>query len=175
MNEPRPQTVKEKEKFSSHGRTGFLILRGKWGLAVDKLLLWISGYSLITAQYAWAAGDTYQQTLMLYTTGAKSGKKRIASLPYFDVDGKFVVRGSNGGGPTDPHWVHNIRANGAIKVRAARKTSTMRAHVATGDERAELYQKLCRMSRSTAYYQKMCAPRELPLVVLVQKPGTDPN
>jgi deazaflavin-dependent oxidoreductase (nitroreductase family) len=166
VSENRPQSVREKEKFSSHGRTRFLILRGKWGLAIDKVLLWLTGYSLVTAQYAWAGGDTYQTTLMLYTTGARSGKQRVACLPYYRVDDSLVVRGSNGGGPTDPHWAHNIRANEMVKVRVARRTQTMKAHVASGDEREALYKTLCKMSRSTAYYQQMCAPRELPLVVL---------
>ncbi len=166
MSEHRPQSVKEKEKFSSYGRTSVLILRGKWGLAIDKVLLWLTGYSLVTAQYAWAAGDSYQDTLMLYTTGARSGKKRVASLPYYRVEDKLVVRGSNGGGPTDPHWAHNIRANDAVRVRVARRTLAMKAHVASGEEREQLYATLCKMSRSTAYYQQMCAPRELPLVVL---------
>ena len=170
MSEQRPQSVKEKEKFSSHGNTGFLILRGKWGLQVDKVILWLTGYSLVTAQYAWAAGDSYQSTLMLQTTGARTGQRRVACLPYYQVGENLVVRGSNGGGATDPHWVHNIRANAGVTIRANRKTRTMNAHVAQGTEREELYATLCKLSRSTAYYQQMCAPRELPLVVLRSMP-----
>jgi len=40
------------------------------------------------------------------------------------------------------------------------------AHVAEGAERERLFERLCAISPSTAGYQRMCAPRELPLVVL---------
>lgn len=129
MNEPKPQvephqrpsSVREKEKFSSGGRPWMLILHGKWGLAIDKVLVWATGYSLMTAQYAWA---------------------------------------------TDPAWVHNIRANPHAWIRLQRKNRAVHAHVAQGEERRRLYDILCKKSRSTAGYQHMCAPRELPLVVL---------
>lgn len=166
MTEQRPQSVKEKERFSSHGNTRFIVLRGKWGLAVDKVVLWLTGYSLITAQYARAAGDSYQPTLMLYTKGARSGKQRLACLPYYRVGEHLIVRGSNGGGATDPHWVHNIRAHGEVRVRIRRSTRATCAHVASGEERAHLYEALCKLSRSTSYYQTMCSPRELPLAVI---------
>ena len=38
--------------------------------------------------------------------------------------------------------------------------------VAEGEERERIYENLCQQSRSTYGYQKMCHPRELPLVVL---------
>ncbi|MFK8020190.1 MAG: nitroreductase family deazaflavin-dependent oxidoreductase [Pseudomonadales bacterium] len=162
----RPETTAEKERFSSGGRTWMLVLHGKWGLAIDNVLVWLSGYSLMTAQYAWANQTTYTDTLMIRTIGAKSKQLRTACLPYFQVGGDLVVRGSNGGGPTDPHWVHNIRANEHAWIRVNRKNRPVSAHVASGEERDALYAELCRMSSSTEGYQLMCAPRELPLVVL---------
>jgi deazaflavin-dependent oxidoreductase (nitroreductase family) len=164
--DPRPTTSKEKEQFSSRGNRSWLILRGQWGLSVDKALVWTTGWSLVTAQYAWAAGDTYVPTLMLWTVGAKSGKIRSACLQYFRVGDALVTRGSNGGGPTDPHWVHNVRANPQAWIRVNRSNRPVRAHVASGDERERIYAELARQSRSTELYAKMCAPRELPLVVL---------
>jgi len=143
-----------------------LVLRGQWGLRVDRALLWTTGYSLVTAQYAWATGQPYTDTLMLTTTGARTGALRTACLPYFRVGDDLVVRGSNGGGPTDPHWVHNVRAHPEARVRLHRRERPVRAHVATGDERARLFAELSRQSASTEAYQRMCAPRELPLVVL---------
>lgn len=166
-NHERPESIAEKEKFSSGGRPWMLILHGKWGLAIDKVIVWISGYSLMTAQYAWAAGNTYVDTLMVTTIGAKSRLLRTACLPYFEVGDKLIIRGSNGGGATDPHWVHNVRANPHAWVRIHRKKRAVRAYVAAGEEREELYEILCKISKSTAQYQQMCAPRELPLVVLV--------
>jgi deazaflavin-dependent oxidoreductase (nitroreductase family) len=164
--DPRPTTSREKEQFSSRGHRSFLILRGRWGLAVDKAIVWTTGYSLVTAQYAWATGDSYVPTLMLWTIGAKSGRVRSACLPYFRVGDDLVIRGSNGGGATDPHWVHNVRARAQAWIRVGRRSREVRAHVAQGEERERVYADLARQSRSTAMYAKMCAPRELPLVVL---------
>ncbi|MEM9177942.1 MAG: nitroreductase/quinone reductase family protein, partial [Myxococcota bacterium] len=113
-----------------------------------------------------ANGVAYSPTLLLYTTGARTGKRRRCGLPYFEVDGSYVVRGSNGGGPTDPHWCHNVRANPQARIRVRGRTKSVRAHVAHGDERVALFEKLDALSPSTSQYQRMCAPRELPLVVL---------
>ncbi len=162
----RPETVAEKETFSSGGRRHLILLRGKWGLAIDNWILWSTGYSLITKQYTWANGAPYQPTLMLYTRGARTGRIRRCGLPFFEVDGQYIVRGSNGGGPTDPHWCHNVRACGDARIRIKGRTRPVHAHVAEGAERARLYERLSEMSPSTVAYQKMCAPRELPLVVL---------
>lgn len=162
----RPETTAEKEQFSSGGNRHLILLRGKWGLAIDTVVLWLTGYSLMTKQYTYANGAPYQPTLLLYTTGAKSGKRRRCGLPYFRVDGDYVVRGSNGGGPTDPHWCHNVRANADAKIRVKGRSKAVRAHVAQGEERERLFKKLNEKSKSTEQYQAMCAPRELPLVVL---------
>ena len=165
----RPRTSADKRRFSSGGRTGFIILKGRGGRAVDTALVWGTGYSLITKQYALAGGRPYTPTLLLTTVGARTGRRRRAVLPYFRVGDDLVVRGSNGGGPTDPGWVHNVRANPAAWVRVRCRTRPALAHVATGAEREQLYDTLCRMSDMTRVYQDMCAPRELPLVVLRER------
>ena len=162
----RPQSVAEKEAFSSGGNRHLILLRGKWGLAIDTVFLWLTGYSLMTKQYAVANGIPYSPTLLLYTTGAKTGKKRRCGLPFFEVDGDYVVRGSNGGGATDPHWCHNVRANSEAKIRVRGRSRKVHAYVASGEEREVLFKKLDAISESTSQYQRMCAPRELPLVVL---------
>jgi len=162
----RPESVEAKERFSSGGRPHLLILRGKWGLAVDKAIVWTTGWSLMTQQYAWATGSPYFPTLMMWTIGARSRALRSCCLPYFRVGDDLVLRGSNGGGPTDPHWVHNVRAHPEAWIRVDRKTRPVEAHVAEGEEWRTLYAELCAQSRSTEAYQRMCAPRRLPLVVL---------
>ena len=162
----RPRTSADKRRFSSGGRTGFIILKGRWGRAIDKGLVWGTGYSLITKQYALAGGRPYTPSLLLTTIGARTGRRRTSVLPYFRVGDALVLRGSNGGGPTDPGWVHNVRANPAAWIRVRCRNRPVLAHVAVGDERVELYDELCRRSDMTRVYQEMCAPRELPLVVV---------
>lgn len=164
--EHRPQTAYEKARFSSGGRTHYIILRGKWGLAIDTAVLWLTGYSLMNKQYCLAHGTPYIPTLLLSTTGARTGKRRTCGLPYWRVGDDLIVRGSNGGGPTDPHWCHNIRKNSDVSIRVRRKTKRVKAHVSSGAERERLFEIMAKKSFSTEMYQNMCAPRELPLVVL---------
>ena len=164
--EHRPESAYEKAKFSSGGNMKWILLRGKWGLFIDRIVLTLTGYSLMTKQYSLAGGVPYQPTLLLTTTGARTGKARTCGLPFWEVDGARIVRGSNGGGPTDPHWVHNIRRNGDACIRLGWRSRPVKAHVSTGEERERLFKILDEQSKSTSMYQNMCAPRELPLVVL---------
>ncbi len=62
--------------------------------------------------------------LLLHTTGAKSGKQRIAPLAYFTVDGKMIIIGSKAGADTNPDWVHNLRANPRPTSRSAPMPTT---------------------------------------------------
>ena len=66
--------------------------------------------------------------LLLTTTGAKSGALRTQVLPYTDWERSYVVVGSNGGGPKDPGWVHNVRADGSawVRVKGRRVRGTRR-------------------------------------------------
>ena len=167
--EHRPQTPDEKAEFSASGNMRWIILRGKWGLAIDTAILKLIGYSLITKQYSLAQNHRYQPTLLLTTTGARTGQKRTCGLPYWEVEGKRIVRGSNGGGPTDPHWCHNIRKNPDAEINLGLLKGgkrKVRAHVSSGAEREHLYEIMDRLSKTTSMYQDMCTPRELPLVVL---------
>ena len=47
-------------RFSSGGRTGFIVLRGTWGRVIDRALVRWTGWSLITWQYTRASGRRYQ-------------------------------------------------------------------------------------------------------------------
>ena len=77
----RPRTSAEKEAFSSGGKRGRILLRGKWGLAIDRVVLWCTGYSPVTHQYALAGGEPYTSTLML--TGSMSILHTLSSYVPF--------------------------------------------------------------------------------------------
>ena len=155
-------------RFSARGNTRWIVLRGARGRAVDRFLVRHTGFSVITWQYAKAGGNGYQPTLLLTTIGRRSGALRTRALPYHEVDGAFVVIGSNGGGPRDPDWVHNVRADGAAWVRVRRRDVPVRAHVADGDEHARLYADITARRDSLARYQERATTfgRRVPLVVL---------
>ncbi|MGY4651768.1 deazaflavin-dependent oxidoreductase (nitroreductase family) [Mycobacterium sp. URHB0021] len=71
--------------------------------------------------------------LLLTTTGAKTGRNRLAVLADVSVEGRMIIVGSLGGAPNHPDWVHNLRANprasvevGGVRSRRRRPRATAR-------------------------------------------------
>lgn len=57
--------------------------------------------------------------VLLHTTGAKSGKPRIAPMMYFaEPEGLFVIA-SKAGTPENPAWFHNLVAHPEVHVEQA--------------------------------------------------------
>lgn len=54
--------------------------------------------------------DTGMPVIIIGTRGAKTGKVRKQGLMRVEHDGVYALVGSQGGAPTDPGWVHNLRA-----------------------------------------------------------------
>jgi F420H(2)-dependent quinone reductase len=79
--------------------------------------------------------------LLLTTTGRRSGQKRTAPVVYL-ADGKnLVVIGSNAGHSRTPAWSLNLKANPEAEVEVGRERRPVRARVAEGDERADLWRR----------------------------------
>ena len=160
--------IGERERFSSGGNTRWLILRGRWGVKLDRHIVRWTGFSVVTWQYAKAQGKAYRHVLLLTTTGARSSALRRSVLPYYEWEGMFVIVGSNGGGPKDPNWVFNLRANPQCRIRVKGRERPASARIAAGDERARV---LAAISAAEPFVLSYDAEtrrngRELPLVIL---------
>ena len=155
-------------EYSARGNTRWIVLRGPWGRAVDRFLVRHLGISVITWQYARAGGIPYKPTLLLTTIGRRSGRLRRRALPYHRDGEAYVVIGSNGGGPRDPDWVWNVRADEAAWIHVRRREVPVRAHVAEGAERERLFAMIGEHGDSLARYQARADTfaRTVPLVVL---------
>jgi deazaflavin-dependent oxidoreductase (nitroreductase family) len=158
-------------RFSSGGRGRFIVLRGPWGRAVDRALVRWTGWSMITWQYTRAAGRRYQPSLLLTTVGRQTGRLRSSVLPYYPVGDEVVVCGTRGGGPYDPLWVGNVRADPNCWLRVRRRLVPARAHVAEGAERGALFDAVAAQHGGLRRYQEQAATygREIPLVVLAPR------
>jgi deazaflavin-dependent oxidoreductase (nitroreductase family) len=154
--------------YSSRGNTRWILLKGSRGRAFDRALVRFSGFSFITWQYAKAAGVGYRSTLLLTTIGRRSGELRPRALPYHRDGDRFVVVGSNGGGPKDPDWVWNVRANSSAWVHVQRRKIAVRAHVAEDEEYERLFASIAAKGDSLPRYQERASQfgRTVPLVVL---------
>lgn len=79
--------------------------------------------------------------LLLTTTGRKSGQQRTAPVVYLADGENLVVIGSNAGHNRTPAWSLNLQANPEAEVELGRRRLPVRARVAEGEERADLWRK----------------------------------
>lgn len=106
-------------------------------------------------------------TLLLTTTGRKSGRPSILPLIYRPTgDGGYCVIASKGGAPAHPAWFLNLEADPNVKIQVANDKYDAVARVAEGEERERLWQALVAYYAPYAEYQLAAAPRQIPVVVL---------
>jgi len=141
------------------------------GGAVERVCIGCTGHSLVNWLAARLSGGTYYRPLLLTTVGARSGRHRSVVLPFYPAtDDDLVVIGSKGGGPSDPHWVHNLRAHPDAWIRRAGRRQPVRARISTGEERARLWEEITSHARLYLDYQRQAeAHREIPVVVLTPR------
>ena len=106
-----------------------------------------------------------RRLLLLTTTGAKSGQKRINPVMYNTDGDRILIFGSKGGAPIHPAWYHNLVANPEVTVELGTETFKARATVLTGEERERLYRKQAEEVPQFATYQERTA-RTIPVVAL---------
>lgn len=105
-------------------------------------------------------------TLLLTTTGRRSGKPRALPLIYGGDADSYVVVASKGGMPTHPVWYENLVANPLCELQVARKHLRARARVAEGAERERLWNKMAGIYPPYVDYQRNATQRTIPVVVL---------
>jgi proline iminopeptidase len=105
-------------------------------------------------------------SLLLTTTGRKSGEKFIFPLFYGDSGSSYFVIASKGGAPEHPGWYRNILADPMVEVQVGTKKMHAKARTATGAERAKLWEQAVGFFPPYADYEKKAAGREIPVVVL---------
>lgn len=104
-------------------------------------------------------------TLLLTTTGRKSGEPLLLPLIYGRDDGNFVVVASKGGAPAHPAWYLNLRAHPEVQVQVGAEKFTGRARTATADERPRLWEAMVKIWPAYNEYQQKTR-REIPVVVI---------
>ncbi len=107
-------------------------------------------------------------TLLLRSTGRRSGAQRCNALVYATDGGDYVLVASNGGSDQPPGWLFNVRAKPEVEVQVGRRRSPGSARVLErGDDD---YDRLWRLvnennhGRYDAYQTRTSRP--IPLVVV---------
>ena len=84
--------------------------------------------------------DTGLPVILFTHTGNKTGAVRKTPLMTVKDGTSYVLVGSQGGAPTDPVWVRNLRVNPKIELRDKTVVQTMRTREVTDPaERARLW------------------------------------
>jgi deazaflavin-dependent oxidoreductase (nitroreductase family) len=88
-------------------------------------------------------------TLLLTSTGRRTGSPRTAALVYAkDDDGALIVTASNGGADRRPGWLHNVKADASVEVRVGRRRFDGSAEV-IGPEHTEYVRLWTLVNRNT--------------------------
>lgn len=107
--------------------------------------------------------------LLLTTTGAKSGRPRIAPMMYFAKDDMTYVIASKGGAPSHPDWYHNLVAHPGVHVEKATDAGIeafdATAEPIVGDERDRLFAWMVEQAPGFGEYQEKTS-RVIPVVAL---------
>jgi deazaflavin-dependent oxidoreductase (nitroreductase family) len=104
-------------------------------------------------------------TLLLTTSGRRSGQPRTTPLIYGRAGEKYLIVGSRGGAPTHPGWYENLVANPVVRVQVMADRFKARARTATPAERPALWKTMAAIWPPYDEYQQRTA-REIPVVIL---------
>ena len=105
------------------------------------------------------------RTLVLATTGRRTGEPRRTCLIYGTSGDDFVVVASKGGDDQDPAWFRNLQADPSVGVQVGTRRFTARARVASSAEREHLWAQMARIfPLYDEYAQK--ADRVIPIILL---------
>ena len=114
-------------------------------------------------------GEGQVPTLLLTTTGRKSGEPRTTPLIYQKYGDAYVIMGSKAGQPTHPAWFLNLEADPNCHIQVVRDHYDAVARVADGDERAKLWTLMTSAYPLYDDYQKTAGDRLIPVVVIEPK------
>ena len=104
-------------------------------------------------------------TLLLTTTGRKSGRSFTTPLIYGRYGDSYVIVASKGGAPRHPDWYMNLSDNPEVGVQVAADRFTARARTAGPDEKPEVWATMAEIWPPYDEYQERTS-RVIPVVIL---------
>ncbi|HEU0168558.1 MAG TPA: nitroreductase/quinone reductase family protein [Chloroflexota bacterium] len=108
---------------------------------------------------------TSTTTLLLTTTGAKSGQQRTVPVAFLRDGSRLLIFGSRAGSDKHPDWFHNLRKQPVVTVEVGTEKYQAKATPLAGEERDRLYAKQCEVMPVFADYQSR-TKRVIPVVAL---------
>ena len=109
-------------------------------------------------------------TLLLTTTGRRTGQARRTPLIYGTDQGRYLVVASAGGSPQPPAWYLNLAADDRVTVQVADEEFVATARAATVAEKPALWRVMTAIWPAYDEYQAK-TDRDIPVVVLERRPA----
>jgi deazaflavin-dependent oxidoreductase (nitroreductase family) len=106
-------------------------------------------------------------TLLLTTTGRRSGQLHTVPLPYLADGGTMIVIGSASGAERHPAWVLNLIANPRVTVQYLADSGPAHAEILAGGERKAMWERINVEAPWYTGYQQLTR-REIPLIRLTR-------
>ena len=111
-------------------------------------------------------------TLLLKTSGRRTGRISIVPLIYGVFGDEWVVVGSKGGAAEHPAWFLNLEAQPDTAFQVATQAFTAAWRLAEGEERTKVWAYMERLYPPYADYRTAAGARSIPLVMLRPKAPT---
>jgi deazaflavin-dependent oxidoreductase (nitroreductase family) len=119
--------------------------------------------------YLWdaalAGGEGKVPTLLLTTTGRKSGLTLTLPLIFGKTETGYCIIASKGGAPAHPAWFLNLEANAQVHLQVKAEKFNATARIAEGAEREQLWQQMVEIYPPYTDYQA-ATERQIPVVVI---------
>ena len=116
-----------------------------------------------------AGGPGLLPTLLLTSTGRRSGAARTLPLIYKKVGSNYVIIASKGGAKTHPGWYLNLTAHPDCHIQVGKDEMDATARTSQGAERDDLWAQLVEIYPPYQEYQERAGDRTIPVVVLEPK------
>jgi deazaflavin-dependent oxidoreductase (nitroreductase family) len=109
-------------------------------------------------------------SLLLHTTGAKTGRPRSTTLTYAKDGDSYLIVASKGGDPRSPGWYHNLKTDPNVEINVGPKRFAVTAKPVLPDDPD--YARLWRIvnQNNANHYQRYQDRTSRPIPVIVLKP-----
>ncbi|MBV8083443.1 MAG: nitroreductase family deazaflavin-dependent oxidoreductase [Chloroflexi bacterium] len=104
-------------------------------------------------------------TLLLTTTGAKTGQQRTVPVAFMRDGDRLLIFGSRAGSDKHPDWFHNLCRQPIVTVEVGSEKYQAKATPLEGEERDRFYAKQCEVMPVFAEYQSR-TKRVIPVIAL---------
>ena len=104
-------------------------------------------------------------SLLLITTGRKSGQKFLFPLFYGRTGDSYIIVASKGGAPDHPGWYKNLLAHPDIEIQVWDKVIPVTAHTGSAAEKQRVWPAMVKEWPDYANYQAG-TKRDIPVVFL---------